>query len=165
MSVNFKMGFPVTLHSQTIARRMSFSSHSHDVTSHGRLIRVKASAADKSSTIFARRWVCRNEEGIKSVMSPSIVRFTMLALFSPQATQTIRRADIKLDIPNVTALRGTFSLELNCDDAMWRASLPSSIRRQEELSCEPGSLNARFPTAPISHKAKSIPPQASISSS
>ena len=29
------MGFPVTLHNQTIARRMSFSSHSHDVTSLG----------------------------------------------------------------------------------------------------------------------------------
>lgn len=56
---SFRMGFPVSWHSQTMALRMSLSFHSQEVTSQGRWIRVKLAAADKSIATCALLWVCR----------------------------------------------------------------------------------------------------------
>ena len=106
------MGLSVIWHNQTIARRISLSFHSQEVTSQGVLMRVSSSAAERSSTILVSLCCWNSEPGRVSVQEPSMMALAMAALSSPHDTMITLRAFMMVEIPMVMVLWGVFSFEL-----------------------------------------------------
>ena len=94
-----------------------------------------------------------------SVIGPSTQARIFSALSSLHANRKILRAERMVCTPIVIAQGGTGSLvpKLSVDSSREVASI--SIRREDEVSPDPGSLMAIFPIRPIPKSIKSMPPK------
>ena len=141
---------------------MSWSSHSHDVTTHGVAKRVSCAAAPRSRHTRAFLWRWSTDAGHEESYLSSIAALTIADLCSPHATSKISLACMIVSIPIVTALTGTWSIEPNMTLASSLELLSKSTNRVGELKDEPGSLKPILPHRPIPKSWKSIPPASAI---
>jgi len=141
---------------------MSLSSQSHEVTDHGRLIRVSSPAACRSITIFTLECNCRYDAGVCSETAPSTALLMTDVLCSPQAARMILFALRIVPTPNVMALIGTNSTLPKSSAASLREILSSRINLVPELACDPGSLKPMFPERPMPSICRSMPPNSAI---
>ena len=145
-----------------MARRVSWLSHSQEVTSHGWCMRVSWVAALRSHSTFAFGCSCKAEAGQAASVDPSIASCRGDALCSPHATRITSFARRMVPTPIVMALTGTCSMVPKVFFASSREMLSNITRRVWLEGADPGSFRPIFPQRPIPSNCRSTPPNSCI---